>query len=215
MLKRAGTFLVLGSVLLTGCLQKETTHTIYLAPDGAAAWVVSEMNVHSDEKEAGKRVEEEQQYIGPAILGAHGTARALAALGPHGPARTTVLRDDRPFHVVTEARFSAIDRVLERLFLEMGIRSSASLVHGGEQTVLRVRLDFSRPLEERQTPVSELAEAIEDFRFVLTEGRFGAVSGFDVTEGVSATLSRDWMDRAEKAYEAKGTTEFALSWRVE
>jgi hypothetical protein len=215
MLKRVGMFLVLGSVLLTGCLQKETTHTIYLAPDGAAAWVVSEMNVLSDEKEAGRRVEEEQRYIGAAILGAHGAARALAALGAQGPVRTTVLRDDRPFHVVTDARFAAIDRVLERLFVEMGIRCSASLVHDRAQTTLRVRLDFSRALEEKQTPVSELAEAIEDFRFVLTEGRFGAVSGFDVTDGVSAKLSRDWMDRAEMAYEAKGTIEFALALAVE
>ena len=214
MLKRVGMFLVLGSVLLTGCLQKETTHTIYLAPDGAAAWVVSEMNVLSDEKDTGTRIEEEQRYIGAAMLGAHAAARALAALGAQGPVRTTVLRDDRPFHVVTDARFSAIDRVLERLFLEMGIRSSASLVQDSEQTVLRVRLDFSRPLEERQTPVSELAGAIEDFRFVLTEGRFGAVSGFEVTESVSARFSRDWMDRTEKAYEAKGTTEFAMSWSV-
>ena len=213
MLKRVGVSVVLGSVVLTGCLQKETTHTIYLAPDGEAAWVVSEMNVYSDETEVGRRLEEEQQYIGPATLGGHGAARALAALG--GTVRTTVLRDERPFHVVTDARFSAIDRVLERLFVEMGIRSSASLVHDGEQTVLRVRLDFSRPLEKKQTPASELAEAIEDFRFVLTEGRFGVVSGFDVTDGVSATLSRDWMDRAEKAYEAKGTIEFALSWSME
>lgn len=214
MVKRVGLFLVLGSILLTGCLQKETTHTIYLGPDGAAAWVVSEVNVLSDEKEAGKRIEEEQRYIGAAILGDHGAARALAALGAHGPVRTTVLRDDRPFHVVTDARFSAIDRVLERLFREMGIRSAASLVHDGDQTVLRVRLDF-RPLEEKHTPVSELAEAIETFRFVMTEGHFGAVSGFDVSDGVSARLSREWMDRAEKAYEAKGTTEFALSWSVE
>jgi hypothetical protein len=88
-------------------------------------------------------------------------------------------------------------------------------VHDRAQTTLRVRLDFSRALEEKQTPVSELAEAIEDFRFVLTEGRFGAVSGFDVTDGVSAKLSRDWMDRAEMAYEAKGTIEFALALAVE
>jgi hypothetical protein len=215
MLKTVGVSVALGSILLTGCLQKETTHTIYLAPDGGAAWVVSEMNVRSDETEVGKRLEEEQQFIGPATLGAHAAARALTALGAQGPVRTTVLRDDRPFHVVTDARFSAIDRVLERLFVEMGIRCSASLAHDGAQTTLRVRLDFSRALEEKPTPVSELAEAIEDFRFVPTEGRFGAVSGFDVTDGVSATLSGDWMDRAGKAYEAKGTIEFALSWSVD
>lgn len=50
---------------------------------------------------------------------------------------------------------------------------------------------------------------------MLTEGRFGAVGGFDVTDGVSAMLSSDWMDRAEKAYEAKGTIELTLSWSVE
>ena len=176
--------------------------------------MTSEENVHSDETDPGKRIEEEQQYIGPALVGTHGVARGLAALGPQSAVRTTILRDERPFHVVTDARFRAVDRVLERVFTDMGVKTSASLVREADQTTLRVSFDFSKPLVERETPVSELFD-LDHFRFVLTDGRFGAVTGFDVTEGMVAVLSRDWLQRAEKACDAKGTIEFALSWTTD
>jgi len=207
--------LVATTSLTAGCLQKETTHTLYLAPDGAVEWLVAEGNVHSDEGEIGKRLMEEQAYIGAALLGTHGAARGLAALDPQIPVRTTIVRDERPFLVLTSARFSSIDRVLTRLFAEMGVRTSATLVRGADENTLRVRLDFGRPLDGRETATSELGDNIEHLRIVLTEGRFGTVSGFDVTDGMSATLSADWLDRAEKASEAKSAIEFALSWSVQ
>ena len=95
--------------------QKETTHTLYLGPDGALTWVAAESNVHSDEADPGKRAAEDQSYIGPALLGAHPVARGLQALGPDTLVRTTVVREERPFHVITEARFARADRALERL----------------------------------------------------------------------------------------------------
>jgi hypothetical protein len=215
MFRNAVTTLVIGAVVSTaGCLQKETAHVIYLAPGGGAAWVVSEVGVHSDEKDLDKRLSEEQQYIGPALLGAHGVARGLAALGPQAPVRTIVLREERPFHVVTEARFASIDTVISRLFTGLGIPTSAWLVRDGLQTTLRVRLDFGRPGKE-QTDVSELADAIETVRFVLNEGRFAAVQGVEVIDGTSARLSRDWLDAAEKASEAKGTIGFVLTWTID
>jgi hypothetical protein len=201
-------------LMTAGCLQKETSHTLYLAPDGSVEWVTSEVNVHSDETDPGKRLAEEQQYIGAALVGTNDVARGFDALGPQSAVRTRVLRDERPFHVVTDAHFRATDRVLERLFTEMGVRTSASLVQDADQVTLRVRLDFGRPLDERETPVSALFDDIDHVRFVLTEGHFGAVTGFDVTEGVSAMLSSDWLERAEKACDAKGTIDFALSWTI-
>jgi hypothetical protein len=216
MLRKFGTFLTTGAILLTvGCLQKDTAHVVYLAPDGSASWHVSEANVHSDAKEVDKRVMEEQQYVSPALLGTHGAARGLAALDPHGPVRTTVLRDERPFHVVTEARFAAVDRTIERFFVEMGIRSSASIVHDGGQTTLRVRLDFSGALDGRKTEVSELIDDVERLRFVLTDGRFRAVSGFDVADQIVATLSPDWLEGAERAHAAKTSAALALTWSTE
>lgn len=207
--------LVAASSLSAACLQKETSHTLYLAPDGSVEWIASEANVRSDEADAGKRLIEEQGYIGPALLGTHGVARGLAALDPQAPVRTTVVRDERPFLVLTSARFASIDRVLTRVFTEMGIRSSASVVRGEDATTLRVRLDFSQPLDERETPVSQLADNIEKLRIVMTEGRFGAVTGFDVTDSMSATLSNEWLERVEKASETKSAIEFALSWSVQ
>jgi hypothetical protein len=215
MLKTLGMTVISGALLLTaGCLKKETSQTLYLAPDGSVAWVASEDNVYSDETDLGKRIAEEQQYIGPALLGTHGVARALAALSPQSAVRTTILRDERPFHVVTDARFRAVDRVLERVFTDLGVRTSASLLRDADHTALRVSLDFSQPLAERETPVSELFD-LDHFRFVLTDGRFGAVTGFDVTEGMVAVLSPEWRQRADKASETKGTIEFTLSWTTD
>lgn len=207
--------LVSTTALAAGCLQKDTSHTLYLAPDGSVEWVTSEANVRSDEAEFGKRLVEEQGYIGAALLGGHGVARGLAALEPQLPVRTTIVRDERPFQVLTSARFASIDRVLTRLFAEMGVRTSASILRGGDENILRVRLDFRRPLDEHETPVSELGDNLEHLRIVLTEGRYGTVSGFDVIDGTSATLSADWLERAQKASDTKSTIEFALSWTVQ
>ena len=159
-------------------------------------------NVKSDQAEPGKRLAEEEDYIGPALLGSHGVARGLRALGPIGTVRTTVVRDRRPFHLVTQADFPAIDRLLARFFREMGVRSTAAMLRDADRTTLRVRLDFATPVEERETAVSELFDQIEHLRFVLTEGRFNTADGLDVADGV-ATLSPVWLDQAERAREEK------------
>jgi hypothetical protein len=216
MLKRLTVLmLTTGTLLTAGCLQKETSHTLYLAPDGSVEWVTSEANVRSTETDGAKQIAEEHGYIGGVWVQAHGVARGLAALGPVGVVQTTVVRDRRPFHVVTSANFTAVDRVFARLFREMGIYTSASLEHGTGENTLRVRLDFSRQLDEHETPVSQLGDNIEHLRIVLSDGRFGTVSGFDVADGTSATLSAEWLDQVEKAYERREAIEFILSWSVQ
>ncbi|HTH00485.1 MAG TPA: hypothetical protein VL882_09475 [Vicinamibacterales bacterium] len=206
--------LATGSLLTAGCLQKETSHTLYLSSDGSVEWVTSEASVHSTETDPAKQMEEEQGYIGGVWLQSHGVARGLAALGPVGVVQTTVVRGRRPFHVITSANFTAVDRVFVRLFTEMAISTSASLEQSAAANTLRVRLDFSRQLEEHETPVSQLADNIEHLRIVLTDGRFGTVSGFDVVDGTTAALSAEWVEQVEKAYERKGAIEFRLSWSL-
>ena len=143
---------------------------------------------------------------------------AWLAGSPHSarwePFGRPVLRTERPFHVVTSAEFAAIDHVLQRVFTEMAIEASASFVRRGDEDTFRVRLDFSHPLEEHETPVSQVMDSFERFRLVLTEGRIASASGLDVADGTSATLSAAWLERAEKAYQAKSSIEFWLSWRV-
>ncbi len=204
---------VIGAVVLTGgCLQKETSHTLYLSPDGSVSWIASEAEVYSDESDVAKRTEEEQRYFGQVLLGTHTAARGLAALGPERPVRTTIVRDERPFHVITDARFDRIDHLLDRLFTKCGVQATTELDREGDRMTLRVRLDFSRELQEGDAAVVDALLDVEHFRFVLTEGTFGEVTGFDVTDKRSAVFSKEWMDSAEKASEEKRPIDFALSW---
>ena len=205
-----------GSILLTvlaaGCLQKDTTHILYLSPDGSLRWTVEESNVHSDEVDAGARFAEEQAYIGPALIGSHRAAVGLQAIGPHSPVNTTVIRDERPFHVLTDARFSHVDRAFERLFEQTGVKGSAALEVVDDRHTLRIRLDFSREIDQHDRPATMLLEDFENYRFVLTEGRFVAGGGFDVPDRTRAVISREWIAAMNDALAAKRPIELALTW---
>ena len=203
--------LVILALATAGCLQKETTHTLYLTADGLT-WVAAEANVHSDETDPGKRAAEEQSYIGPALLGAHPVARGLQALGPDTLVRTTVVREERPFHVITEARFARADYVLERLFADNGLPARVSMTQDDGQTSLRVRFDFSRQMVERDSPAAALLEDIERFVFVLPEGRFIAGGGFEVPDRAKARLSKEAFDAIEEAIAARRPIELTLLW---
>jgi hypothetical protein len=203
------------ALVVSGCLRKETRHTLYLSEDGEVRWLVEESGVASDHDDEGRRLEEEQAYIFPALTGSHPAARGLQALEPVVPIRTTVLRDERPFHVVTEARLARIDQTIERLFRACGVKASAALAAEGPVTRLHLRLDFTRPVEERETPALVLLEEFADYRFVLTTGRFVAGGGFDVLDRSAAALSRDAMARLDAAIAAQEVVEFVLTWRLE
>ena len=122
------TAILLAVLAPAGCLQKETAHTLYLSPDGSLRWTVEESNIYSDETDAGARFAEEQAYIGSALIGGHHAAGGLQAIGPLGPVNTTVIRDERPFHVVTDAPFLRVDRALERSYRDLRSRECQRLV---------------------------------------------------------------------------------------
>lgn len=198
--------------LSAGCLRKETTHVLYLSADGSVRWSASEVDVYSDEEDPGKRFAEEQAYIGPALLGGHAVAQALKALGPDSLVDTQVIRDERPFHVVTQARFAAIDALLQRMLDALGAKGSVKLSRGDEYVSLRVTLDFGREVEEKTTPVRVLVEESDHLRIVLTQGRFGPSRGFDISDGVSATVSNEWIAAAEAAQKGGRAIELELRW---
>lgn len=196
-----------------GCLRKATTHTLYLSPDGSVRWTVDESNVYSDEADHGQRIAEEQAFIGPALIGAHRVALGLQAIAPDGLVRTTVIRDERPYHVVTDARFARVDRMFERLFNEAGVNAGVTLDERDGQHYLRMQFDFAREGDERDRPAAALLEDFENFRFVLTEGRFVAGGGIDVPDRHTAVISRAWIDHLGRAVEAKGQIGLVLTWR--
>jgi hypothetical protein len=205
----AGSVLVLAS---SGCLRKETTHTLYLSPAGEVHWQIDESGVRSDEAEDGKRLEEERAYILPALGGAHRAARGLQALNPDGVVQTTVVREESPYHVITAARFSRIDRALGRLFTACGLDASVTLTNEDDVTRLRMRFDFRKVIEPADTPALALLEDLGDFRFVLTDGRFIAGGGFDVPDRTRAVLSREALTSLTTAIDARQQIELVLAW---
>lgn len=207
---------ILAVVMLTaatsGCLRKETIHTLYLSPDGEVEWQVDESGVRSDAEGDAGRWEEERGYILPALIGGHPVALGLQALRPDIPVRTVVLREDVPFHVVTTARFTRVDRAFERLFTSCGLEASVTLNVEGEVTRLRMRFDFRKAAELRETPALALLEELGDFRFVLTEGRFIAGGGFDVPDHARAKLSGEAVEALSAAMDAREPLELILAW---
>lgn len=148
------------------------------------------------------------------VIGAHAAAQALQVMGADGLIRTMVVRDERPFHVITEAHFFRADRALERLLHLAGTKAAVSLERDAERSVLRIRFDFTREPEQREGPVVRMLEDIDDLRFVLTEGRFVAGGGFDVPDRTRAVVSREWLAAAEKALASRRAIELALTWEV-
>lgn len=204
---------LLAALAATACLQKETTHTLYLSPDGSVRWTVEESNVYSDDTDEGQRLKEEQAYIGPALLGAHRIAAAFQSIAPDGLVQSTVVRDERPFHVITQTRFLRLDRMLERLFKEAGLKADVAQEVRDDVHRLRIRFDFTRELEERNSPAEALLEDFDKFTFVLTEGRFVAGGGFDVPDRRKAMISREWAEDAASTVKTKGQIDLVLAWQ--
>jgi hypothetical protein len=205
--------LTLSSLVLTGCLRKEATHTLYLSPDGSVRWTAVESQVYSDEEDAGKRFAEEQAYIGPALIGGHTMAGGLRAMGPLGLVETTVVRDQRPFHVITQARFDRIDLLMGRTLRELGVKARTDLSSADGVSRLSIMLDFSRDLEDKDTPVGRMLQDVTDLRITLVDGRFLDSPDFELGDHVQARISDAWLTQAQEAMDARRPIHLRLTWR--
>lgn len=203
--------IVLAAAAASGCLQKETTHTLYLSPDGRMSWMAVEKDVRSDETDPYRRLAEEQRYILAAATGAHGVGRGLAALAPSRQ-RTRVLRSERPFVVVTEAEFSSLEFAIRRLLTELAVEADVNVAYDGRLTTLTIRANAANAETDdgRDTPVGELFEELDRYRIALTDGRFIRATGFALIEGdtVAVPIETPWAAIAANG----GILEMSLTW---
>jgi hypothetical protein len=201
------------TVASAGCLVKETTHRVYLSPSGSVDWMVLEEGVRSDDNDSTKRSNEEREWLSGVAADTHPIAEGLRRLGPD-ELSTRLLRPVRPYMALTDARFARVDHVIGRLFEELGIRGTATLDTRGQKATLSVSLNLSSlddPGPETESPVTALVEDINRYRFILTEGRFVAATGFDILEnGSVATLQATPSETGE----ARGVLKLRLAWRA-
>ena len=197
----------------TGCLVKETTHRVYLSPSGSVDWLVLEESVRSDDNDSAKRSNEERAWLDSVAAGTHSIAEGLRRLGPEDLS-TRLLRPARPYMALTGARFARADRVIGRMFEELGLRGEATFGARGQYATLSVSLDLSSlddPGPDAESPATSLLEDLDRYRFVLTEGRFVDAIGFDILEnGSAATLQAV----PSETLEAGGVLKLRLVWRV-
>lgn len=194
-------------VLCSGCLQKETTHTLYLAPDGAVTWTVHEQGVRSDESTPSTRWSEERDFLDAVNAGRHPVALALRHIGGSVPG-TRLLRADRPYEVQTSATFASVDHVAAAILADLRLPGRAALQRTGRQITLRV--EFTAPAEEdegtHEGPLAALAEEWSRYRIVLTDGRFVAAEGFAIS--ASGTLAKP----VEQELAPEDPIRLALTW---
>ena len=195
------------------CLQQQTGHTLYLSQDGAVTWTAIERDIRSDARDPVESAREEQEFLDRLAAGQHPMLTALQSLDP-SHSRARFLRRERPYTVLTEARFERIDRLVQRLLDELKVAGTATLTRIADQTTLSIELEVreGEPESSDESPITPLMTADEPYRVVLTTGRFVAATGFRIESGDGvAALDDDWMTERCKA---GNKVTLSLTWSV-
>jgi len=202
--------LVLAAGLLAGCLVGETTHTIYLSPDGSVVWTVLERDVRSDDGSPESREQEEGRYVVAVRAGEHDAARGLQALGAAGLA-TRVVRGERPFTVWTEGSFSSADELVRTVLDALRAEGSVAMWTDDAGSHLEVVLPWDQEADdEPDEDVIDLVASADKLRIVLTEGRFTDAVGFSLSDDGSTAVPETADEETARA--AGGRVIYALTW---
>lgn len=198
--------LAIVALALAGCMIGVTTHTLYLERDGSLTWTIEEREMRSAEDDRRDRQREEQEWLGERAGETHDTAEALWQIGA-ASVETTIVRNRRPFHVLTRATFADAGDAIERLFAATGLIGDLEVSrnpHGGA-VALTIDVEASEQMEQieqdqrdDERPIDSLLLA-DDFLVMVSDGRFVEAVGFKVDgdlarfdeDGIEAALERD------------------------
>jgi len=197
---------------LTGCLTDETSHTLYLHPDGSITVSVLQLNIRSDGETAHARLKEENDFLVNAQGNAHPAAEELQELGAHS-IRTTILRDKRPYAVLTEGRVASIELLIrEILGDESGGQVHVNFENIDSEARLTITCECAPYLADAAAPCDELHEAFSTEPLILTEGRFIRATGFEIddTRRRARLLSTDELDLNSN----KTSVGYSLVWET-
>ena len=169
------------TVMLGGCIVGETSHRIYIEPGGLVQWVVLETELRSNADTPERRANEEARLVESVVVDDHPVRRAFELLGAQD-SRSELLRDRRPYAVWTEARFRSVEEVVREALYWLGIRGEVSFTTIDGISRLQVWLPPDQDDEVVDESVLNLVADLEDYRIVLTEGRFVEAMGFELEE---------------------------------
>jgi len=195
------------TVALTGCLEKDVTHTLYIETDESVTWEVLERNVYSSANSPEDREREERDYFERAMAGRPEVLDALAEIGGRD-LQAQVLRDRRPYGVRATAHFKDFGAALGGLFEAAAMEAKLTYQRDGDRRVLTiVPLDEDAEPEPGQQDTDSLALLVSDpMRFVLAAGKFVEAEGFSIEGGDRVAV---WSSESEDEPER-----FRLVWTV-
>jgi len=173
---------VAAALVTAGCLQKDTTSTIYVGSDGRIEWVVFDRQVRSDESDPAKRGAEQQAFIDAVWSGQDNVTKGFKALGGTN-VRTQVLRDTVPYEVVRSANFDNLGKLFARELSRCGVPHRSEYKTTGTVTTwtLAVQVEPEPPAVEgcdEDGPLDWLSDAINHLEVVLESGAFVDAVGF-------------------------------------
>ncbi|MFQ5720477.1 MAG: hypothetical protein ACE5IK_13105 [Acidobacteriota bacterium] len=212
------TSVLAATILSTACLVGRTTHTLYLDPSGSVTWVVLEQEVRSDAGDPQERDSEEANYIDLAYRGEHPIGQALQALFPTS-SRVKILRRRRPFTVVTEAHYDRLDHLAVDLLRGLSGVGTAELRMEGAQMLLELTIDVRATKEsddEGEEILHPLVGEPDDYRIVLTSGRFVDAVGFELQSRDTVAVPQSMEeDELEERMDDDGKVTLSLRWSVD
>jgi len=211
------TLAIAAALLTAACLQKDTTSTIYLRPDGSFTWVILEQNVRSDERDEAARLTEESAYVDAVSRGDIGLVNGLLALGAEN-IQVRWLRSTRPYAVMFNARFDNLAGVFDRALAPCGIPYESRMTESEGVVTWTLRADVGldgERLEEHDGDgcgegIGDLGIALAEWRILLESGTFTAATGFTIEGTDTAAVDEKTIEERVKT---TGIVELSLSWR--
>jgi hypothetical protein len=214
-MKRALTIVgLLMTLAATGCLQKETTSTITLHPDGTVQWFVLEHGVYSDLADPAQKSAEELEYAQSVLTGTHVIAEGFRRLGGEG-VQARLVHDTTPYTTTVEAGFDSLSAIFERAIAPCGVPYDIGTTEADGETTWRLWMDIGPDgsrLGENDACGAGLDGLVDafDVTIVLDSGSFTRATGFTLDGQRRAVIDDKTSDDAIKA---EGKLELSLSWR--
>ena len=223
-MKRNTLAIAMAAALFTAaCLQKDTTSTIYLRPDGSFDWVILEQNVRSDERDESARLAEEAKYVDAVSGGELNTVNGLLALGAED-VQVRWLRSRRPYAVMIDARFGNLAGVFDRLLAPCEIPYESRLTESEGIATWTLRADVGLDGDRLEQGAGEgcgdgidgLDGALGELRIILESGSFTAATGFIIKSTDTAAVDEKALEENAKSTGYCGTLaelDYALNSR--
>jgi hypothetical protein len=207
----AGALVVAAALLSSGCIVRETSHTLCLEPDGWVTWTVIDRNIHAEADTPEQRLTEETTFMDSVAAQSHSAAVAFRALGG-SQLVTQVVSYDWPFAVLTQARFENVAELWQQYFDGVGMAATSRLTSDGDRTTWTIVVDTAQENDPDDPEVADSLESLLENEPTITlfmrHGEFVAATGFEIEDDGRVAVLEDLDEKAD----GKSTLVLSLTW---